>query len=115
MIIRSGRAGSGLFFNDRQKIRKLAEASQLRNIMIYNTETVSRMDKRYSGFIRSELAHRVNLRNTPQLRFIMDDSIAYGVEMSRRIDEVRAADILAEENRESAEEVSEPDEGTDPV
>ena len=68
-----------------------------------------------SGFIRGELARRVNLRNTPQLTFILDDSIAYGVEMSRRIDEVRAADILAEENRESAEEVSEPDEGTDPV
>ena len=66
-----------------------------------------------SGFIRGELARRVNLRNTPQLTFILDDSIAYGVEMSRRIDEVRAADILAEENRESAEEVSEPDEGTD--
>ena len=66
-----------------------------------------------SGFIRGELARRVNLRNTPQLTFILDDSIAYGVEMSRRIDEVRAADILAEENRESAEGVSEPDEGTD--
>lgn len=57
-----------------------------------------------SGFIRGELARRVNLRNTPQLTFILDDSIAYGVEMSRRIDEVRAADILAEENREAEEE-----------
>ena len=57
-----------------------------------------------SGFIRGELARRVNLRNTPQLTFILDDSSAYGVEMSRRIDEVRAADILAEENREAEEE-----------
>ena len=31
-----------------------------------------------SGFIRTELAHRVNLRNTPELHFILDDSIAYG-------------------------------------
>lgn len=52
-----------------------------------------------SGFIRGELARRVNLRNTPQLKFILDDSIAYGVEMSRRIDEVRAADLRAEEMR----------------
>ena len=60
-----------------------------------------------SGFIRGELARRVNLRNTPQLRFILDDSIAYGVEMSRRIDEVRAADLRAEEMRdEQPEEVS---------
>lgn len=36
-----------------------------------------------AGFIRGELARRVNLRNTPQLRFLLDDSIAYGVEMSR--------------------------------
>ena len=61
-----------------------------------------------SGFIRGELARRVNLRNTPQLRFILDDSIAYGVEMSRRIDEVRAADLRAEEMRdEQRGEVSE--------
>ena len=60
-----------------------------------------------SGFIRGELARRVNLRNTPQLRFILDDSIAYGVEMSRRIDEVRAADLRAEEMRdEQPEKVS---------
>ena len=56
-----------------------------------------------SGFIRGELARRVNLRNTPQLRFILDDSIAYGVEMSRRIDEVTAADRRAEEARGGSE------------
>ena len=53
-----------------------------------------------AGFIRGELARRVNLRNTPQLQFILDDSIAYGVEMSRRIDEVIAADHRVEEMRE---------------
>ena len=52
--------------------------------------------KSASGFIRGELARRVNLRNTPQLQFILDDSIAYGVEMSRRIDDVLAADRRAE-------------------
>lgn len=52
-----------------------------------------------SGFIRGELARRVNLRNTPQLQFILDDSIAYGVEMSRRIDEVLAEDQRAESLR----------------
>ena len=52
-----------------------------------------------SGFIRGELARKVNLRNTPQLQFILDDSIAYGVEMSRRIDEVLAEDPRAESQR----------------
>ena len=40
------------------------------------------------GYIRRELAKSVNLRNTPQIRFIMDQSIEYGVNMSKKIDEV---------------------------
>lgn len=52
-----------------------------------------------NGFIRSELAHRVNLRNTPELTFVLDDSIAYGVSMAHRIDEVRAMDEEAERER----------------
>jgi ribosome-binding factor A len=40
------------------------------------------------GFIKSRLAKVVNLRNTPQLHFVIDQSIAYGVDMSRKIDEV---------------------------
>ena len=41
------------------------------------------------GYIRRELAHSVNLRNTPEIHFILDDSIAYGVHMSHLIDEVQ--------------------------
>ena len=55
--------------------------------------------KSASGFIRSELARRVNLRNTPELHFFLDDSIAYGVEMAHRIDEVKAMDEEAERER----------------
>lgn len=40
------------------------------------------------GFIKSRLAKDINLRNTPEIRFVMDQSIAYGVSMSKRIDEV---------------------------
>ncbi|MCI9101927.1 MAG: 30S ribosome-binding factor RbfA [Lachnospiraceae bacterium] len=40
------------------------------------------------GYIRRELARRVNLRNTPELTFILDQSIEYGVNMSHLIDEV---------------------------
>lgn len=40
------------------------------------------------GFIKSKLARSVNLRNTPEIRFVMDQSIAYGVSMSKKIDEV---------------------------
>lgn len=44
--------------------------------------------KSAEGYIRGQLARTVNLRNTPQITFIMDQSIAYGVNMSRLIDEV---------------------------
>ena len=41
-----------------------------------------------SGFIKSRLAKEINLRITPEIQFIMDQSIAYGVNMSHKIDEV---------------------------
>ena len=47
------------------------------------------------GYIRGQLARIINLRNTPQLQFIMDKSIAYGVNMSKRIEEVVASDRAA--------------------
>ncbi|MEG2350043.1 MAG: 30S ribosome-binding factor RbfA, partial [Hungatella sp.] len=34
--------------------------------------------QRAVGYIRRELARRVNLRNTPEIKFILDQSIAYG-------------------------------------
>ena len=40
------------------------------------------------GFIRRSLAKNLNLRNTPEIIFIADSSIEYGVTMSGRIDEV---------------------------
>ncbi len=39
------------------------------------------------GFIRKQLASGINLRHTPRIEFIADDSISYGVRMSKLIDE----------------------------
>lgn len=44
------------------------------------------------GYIRNQLARAVNLRNTPEIFFILDQSIEYGVNMSRLIDEVTVSD-----------------------
>ena len=52
-----------------------------------------------SGYIKSRLAKEINLRNTPEIRFVMDQSIAYGVSMSKKIDEVNRDLKEAEENR----------------
>ena len=50
------------------------------------------------GYIRRELARTLNLRNTPEIRFIVDQSIEYGVNISKKIDEVtRDLDNGAEE------------------
>lgn len=40
------------------------------------------------GYIRRQLARNLNLRNTPEIRFILDESIEYGVTMSKLIDDV---------------------------
>lgn len=48
--------------------------------------------KSAAGFIRRELAHRLNLRNTPELRFIMDTSIEDAMDMMKKIDEVTKQD-----------------------
>jgi ribosome-binding factor A len=45
--------------------------------------------KSATGFIRRELARTVNLRNTPEIKFIIDESIEYGMRMSKLIDDVR--------------------------
>ncbi len=58
------------------------------------------------GFIRTQLARRVNLRNTPELTFILDQSIEYGVHMTRLIDQVAAA-------LPGEDEAEDPDAGTD--
>ncbi len=44
--------------------------------------------KSAAPFLRGQLARTVNLRNTPQLLFVLDESIEHGVAMSRLIDEV---------------------------
>ncbi len=46
--------------------------------------------KSAAPFLRSKLAKNLNLRNTPQLFFTVDQSIEYGVRMSKLIDDAIA-------------------------
>ena len=63
--------------------------------------------KSAEGYIRMLLAKNINLRNTPQITFILDQSIEYGVKMSKMIDDVteadRAAAVLSEDEAEEQE------------
>ena len=63
--------------------------------------------KSAAGYIRSTLAKELNMRYTPELRFIMDDSIEYAINMSRKIDEVTAKDNEARAAR--GEDIEEED------
>ena len=54
---------------------KQAKDSTIRGLK--NAEAISR-----------ELARRLNLRNTPEIRFVLDESIEYGVNMSKKINDV---------------------------
>ena len=56
--------------------------------------------KSAAPYIRSQLAHTVNLRNTPELFFRLDQSIEYGVHMTRLIDEVNKDRKAVEESEE---------------
>lgn len=53
--------------------------------------------KSAEGFIKSKLAKEINLRNTPAITFIMDQSIEYGVNMSKKIDDVMSSNESDEE------------------
>ncbi len=51
------------------------------------TDTVKGLQSA-EGYIRRELARSLNMRNTPEVKFVLDQSIAYGVAMSKKIDDV---------------------------
>ena len=77
-------------------VTAVSVATDLKTCKVYISSLGSEEDrestieglKSAAGFIRRELAHRLNLRNTPELRFINDTSIEDAMEMMRKIDEV---------------------------
>ena len=63
-------------------------------------ETVKGL-KSAEGYIRRELARNLNMRNTPEVTFVLDQSIEYGVNMSKKISDVtRDLNMDGEEDAE---------------
>ena len=60
--------------------------------------------KSAEGYIRRELAHNINLRNTPQITFVLDQSIEYGVNMSKMINDVTKDMPVRDDEEEETEE-----------
>lgn len=63
--------------------------------------------KSSAGFLRREIAQRMNLRITPELSFVYDESITYGAHISKLLNQA-----MPETNAEDAED-TEDDEETD--
>lgn len=45
-----------------------------------------------SSFIRGKLAERIDIRHTPELKFVYDTSIEYGEHIEKIIDQIHDAD-----------------------
>ncbi|HHX11565.1 MAG TPA: 30S ribosome-binding factor RbfA [Clostridiales bacterium] len=62
--------------------------------------------KSAASFLRGQLARELNLRHTPELTFIIDSTIEYGVNISKLIEEVN-------KNKEVSEEIETEDDFSD--
>lgn len=71
-------------------------APDLKSAKVYISVLGDEKDRKYTieglkssaSFLRSQLAHTLNLRNTPELIFIDDGSIEYSINMSKKIDDL---------------------------
>lgn len=54
----------------------------------YDKKDIADELKKASPFLRSELASRIELRNTPELRFVYDESTEYGEHIDEIIEEL---------------------------
>ena len=57
-----------------------------------NAEETLKVLANAAGFVRKRIAETLNLRHTPEITFVPDDSIAYAMRMHKLIDEVISAD-----------------------
>ena len=82
--------------NPLTSITRVEVAPDLKNAKVYvsvlgdedsQKDTLAGL-KSAAPFMRSQLAKNMNLRNTPELHFVVDQSIEYGVHMSKLIDDV---------------------------
>lgn len=69
-----------------------------------NAKEVATGLKAASGYIRRQIAQRMNLRITPELAFVLDHSIAHGAHISSLLHSIEKTDSANNENTDSAEE-----------
>ncbi len=72
------------------------------SVMGGDQKEVAKGLKAATGFIRRELARSLNLRITPELTFVADDSVAYGAHIASILNTL---DIQPEEDEDEEEDV----------
>ncbi len=70
----------------------LSESKMAESKMAGDNKQVQQGLERASGFLRSQLAHSMKLRITPQLHFVYDPTVASGARLSQLIDQAVASD-----------------------
>ena len=86
-------------------VTRVAAAPDLKTCKVYISVLGSEEDrnetmtglKKAEGFLRSGLARRLNLRNTPELIFLSDTSIEYGIDMIKKIEALTSEEGGADE------------------
>ena len=61
-------------------------------VMDKDQDVIQKELEKASPFIRTKLAERIDIRHTPELRFIYDNSISYGEHMDKLLNEVKEKD-----------------------
>lgn len=76
-------------------ILRVDTAADLRNATVHYSvlgdgrDEVKKGLKSAQGYIRRELAQRLNLRATPELCFIYDDSIEHGAHIAKLLEDIK--------------------------
>ena len=65
---------------------------------IGNSEEAAEGLKKCTGILRHHLARELNLRITPDLRFVKDGSIEHGAKIAKFLEEIKAASGERDEN-----------------
>ena len=68
--------------------------------MLGNEEEKNQYDCRFKergGVYQASACKNLNLRNTPQITFVLDTSIEYGVTMAKKISDLQSSEPAREE------------------
>ncbi len=94
---------------DLVSVTRAEVAPDLRNATVYfscmgDPREVRTALIKCTGLLRHHLAETVNLRLTPQLVFVHDDSIAHGARIAQLLDEIKTDETDGEKPHESADD-----------